>query len=658
MSHRSLQTNPPSSTTTSTSLGDYCLLHATAGHLYEPQAEDILCDENLLDLFRIIKQVLRKKRDPERLARLFFCVSYALGDHVKFHKPVHENKIIFDDRGFGAHAVRLPGTSSCCLKGMPREKLWPDTASMSSSSASSTSTSASPITKLLSVPYMTHQRQQAEAAAAEAAAAAAAAQTQQQTVPGTPTQQQNDPLMHPGGGGGPPPPAAPPSVTTTARSPLSSSDDTSTDAYTVRPYTNFRPLYPADAAPSPPTHPLHLPPPPPPTATPIVRRYDTPPKFTPLGNALEMSEGGEHGKEFVMEPKQRGFYYQDGRITREPVLLQRYAEHGILTHASLMRKRKRQTSDQPTDLMTPSPVVTKKPKIPHRHGEFEQRRDDIIGRMRSITITDLEQKAERLPEDYSLAIEQVAGLTPEAIASPERAAELLEPSLRILTNHSNMKPHLDNGMNQNGIYYNTDYFRLYLAFEQFQSTFAVLFPNEVVKMPQWGSEIFNNNSDFLASYASDRDRDRDRNANMKAYRSWIEPLLTETNWAAFRRNIVVGERMMQLTKVVGQGVLLMTKELSGSKLHLTFTNNEWDEFITGLSSGRWDQTIHWDVTPTTAHTNGTSRNNNGGITSLLVNELRQKFATIYWFHPEGLIMSTEGRRAAITAENNSNNNDK
>ncbi|KAI8144863.1 hypothetical protein BJV82DRAFT_649221 [Fennellomyces sp. T-0311] len=560
-------------------LGDYCLLHAAPVPMYEPQAEDILCDENLLDLFRIIKQVLRKKRDPERLARLFFCVSYALGDHVKFHKPVHENKIIFDDRSFGAHAVRLPATASCCgsiRRAISRKEdafKWPDTASMSSTS--STTSSASPITKLLNVPFITQQRPPVE----------------------------------------------------DARSPLSSSDDTSTDAFTVRPYTNFRPLYPSDAAPSPP-----LP----------TRRFEHPAKYTQLGSPLDISEASDTSKEYVMEPKQRGFYYQDGRITREPVLLQRYAEHGILTHASLMRKRKRQNGDQPTDLMAPSPVVTKKPKIPHRHGEFEQRRDDIIGRMRSITMTDLEQKAERLPDNYSLAIEQVALPAAEAISSPDRAAELLEPSLRILTSHSNMKPHLDNGMNQNGIYYNTDYFRLYLAFEQFQTTFATLFPNEVVKMPQWGSDAFNNNSsEFLASYSSDRDRDRDRNANMKAYRSWIEPLLTETNWAAFRRNIVVGERMMQLTKVVGQGVLLMTKELSGSKLHLTFTNNEWDEFITGLSSGRWDQTIHWDVSPPI-------RSNNN--VSLLVSELRQKFATAFWFHPEGLILSADDRRIAITSD--------
>jgi hypothetical protein len=79
--------------------------------------------------------------------------------------------------------------------------------------------------------------------------------------------------------------------------------------------------------------------------------------------------------EVLMEPKQRGFYYQDGRIAREPVLLQRYAEQGILTQASLMRKRKRHSTDAnvPYEMNQP-PQPTKKPKIPHRHGEFEQRR--------------------------------------------------------------------------------------------------------------------------------------------------------------------------------------------------------------------------------------------------------------------------------------------
>ncbi|KAI8078838.1 uncharacterized protein BX664DRAFT_303686 [Halteromyces radiatus] len=482
-----------------------CLLVATETRLFQPQAEDILTDEDLLDLFRIVKQVLRKKPDSDKLAKLLFCVSYALGDHVKFFKPLHEDKILFRDdatTNITINAVRLPNNSSC----------------------SQTNTSDLSIT----------------------------------------------------------------------------SDDTSTDPFTVRPYTNFRPLYPASS--SSPAIPIH---------SSFERSHTT---------SLPQSE-------VLMEPKQRGFYYQDGRIAREPVLLQRYAEQGILTQASLMRKRKRHSTDASVPYeINPLPQPTKKPKIPHRHGEFEHRRDDIINRMRSITMQDLEQKAQRMPVDFALVIERSPA--PETFPgsmeelSKEQAADYLEPALRILTSHSNMKPHLDNGMNQNGIYYNSDYFRLYMAFEQFQKTFAHLFPNDVVKIPE---------DDFNLD-GMERDKDRERNANMKAYRNWIEPLLTETNWAAFRRNIVVGERMMQLTKVVGQGVLLMTKELSGSKLHLTFTNNEWDEFITGLSSGKWDQTIKWDSTSTSS-------------TSRLVSELRQKFITDYWFHPDGTMVSSKDRKS-------------
>ncbi|KAI9314270.1 hypothetical protein BX666DRAFT_1863165 [Dichotomocladium elegans] len=268
--------------------------------------------------------------------------------------------------------------------------------------------------------------------------------------------------------------------------------------------------------------------------------------------------------------------------------------------------------------------------------------DDIISRLRSITMTDLEQKADLLPTDYSLAIESVP--IPTGVSESltvDQASSLLEPSLRVLRDYTNMKPHQDNGLNQNGIYYNTDYFRLYLAFEQFQKVFQVLFPSQVVELPQWTSEGYvdpgNNTSSSL-----DRDRDRDRNSNMKAYRIWIEPLLAETNWAAFRRNIVVGERMMQLSKVIGQGVLLMTKELSGSKLHLTFTNNEWEEFITGLCSGRWDQTIQWEHQhPSRIHI--PSR-------SVLVAELRTKLLTRFWFYPDGRIVPSEERRKMLASE--------
>ncbi|OBZ78518.1 hypothetical protein A0J61_11854, partial [Choanephora cucurbitarum] len=266
---------------------------------------------------------------------------------------------------------------------------------------------------------------------------------------------------------------------------------------------------------------------------PYVRPYMRPLQspWSPLEDAPSQSIKYPHlntlintsPSEVLMEPKQRGFYYQDGRISREPVLLQRYAEQGVLTQANLIKKRKKPFHDPDYPYELPTPV--KKPKIPHRHGEFKQRRDDIISRMRTIMMADLEQKAQRLPSDFTLSIEKAtlpAHINPDEL-SPDEASQLLAPALRILTEHSNMKPHLDNGMNQNGIYYNNDYFRLYLAFTQFQEIFAQLFPNEVIKM--------NLPEDAPSPTSLERDKDRERNANMKAYRGWIEPYLTETNWA-------------------------------------------------------------------------------------------------------------------------------
>ncbi|KAI9341298.1 hypothetical protein BD770DRAFT_399079 [Pilaira anomala] len=675
--------HPPNNNTT-------CLLTPEI-QLFEPQAEDILTDEDLLDLFRIVKQVLRKNPDSEKLAKLLFCMSYALGDHIKFSKPCHDDRIIFRDSSIGVHAVRLPNTSSCCnnsnssitfhqqpFRGSPifshspsdllrsTEKdsvqKWIDSSSVASHASPSP---ISPLTRLPSVSYLTNnnnhsQTQQQQQNQQQQQHQQQNQQQQQQQQQHNHQQQQQQPI-------------------TTSLSELSN-ENTTTDTYSVRPYTNFRPLYTVTSSSpsamnnngsttvvSPLIHNNSIPSP---TSSVLnvhqqladavaLFNKDSSDSAAPANTvgsttSINSIQQVNNSTEVLMEPQQRGFYYQDGRIAREPVLLQRYAEQGILTQASLMRKRKRHSADanSPFELST-LPLPTKKPKIPHRHGEFEQRRDDIISRMRAITMADLEQKAQRLPNQFTLAIDQSVTTAEGALSnsvegrqlSQEQLVEFLEPALRILTNHSNMKPHLDNGMNQNGIYYNSDYFRLYLAFEQFQRTFAILFPNEVVKVPDTvedGLAHLSSTKSPTAIAAAERDKDRERNANMKAYRVWIEPLLTETNWAAFRRNIVVGERIMQLTKCVGQGVLLMTKELSGSKLHLTFTNSEWDEFINGLIYGRWDSTIDWEE----GHKRQLEQKNNR---SLLVSELQLKFATHYWFHPEGLMVSSKERRLAIHA---------
>ncbi|KAH8551829.1 hypothetical protein BGW37DRAFT_455768 [Umbelopsis sp. PMI_123] len=436
---------------------------------FEPQAEDILCDEELLDLFRTVKQILRKKPNTERISKLLFCFCYALGEDIKFYKEIgaNEDRMLFKEESARNYSIlRLPYSSS--------------------DPAASRNMSMDPHS---SGPAGSSSRQH---------------------------------------------------------------------SFNQSPY-----------------------------------------QYSGEDSAQKQSNFGSRQLETI-EPHQRGFYYEEGRLSREDAVLRRYAEQGVLTQASLLRKRKRRSTDMNFSLGYPTTgVPPKKTKMPHRHGEFEQRRDDIISRLRTITEADLEQKAAKLGSDFTLEIEHVNDVEDKGY-TPEEAAKALEPSLRVLTTQANLKPHLDNGMNQNGIYYNTDYFRLYLAFEQFQKAHTKLYPEDKSENPD-GTE---------------------RSVNMKIYRSFVEPHLTETNWAAFRRNIVVGERMMQLTKILGQGVLLMTKELSGSKIHLTFTNNEWEEFLNGLRNGKWDD-LFKDLEP----------DPDGG--SALVRELKSKFETSRWFSPTG-----------------------
>ena len=72
--------------------------------------------------------------------------------------------------------------------------------------------------------------------------------------------------------------------------------------------------------------------------------------------------------------------------------------------------------------------------------------DDIIQRLRSVSLTDLETKAAKISARFTLAIEKPRPPTQHT------AEQVIRPALYILARHSNMKPHLDNGMNQNGIY--------------------------------------------------------------------------------------------------------------------------------------------------------------------------------------------------------------
>lgn len=247
-----------------------------------PQAEDILTDEDLLELFRIIKLIIRKKPDTERIAKLYFCIVYALGDQYPFHKPAHGDHIIFRDEFMTGH-VQLPFSAFCaCPERAESIQQQPQQQQQQ---------------KQLSVSYLTN----------------------------------------------------PSSSSASLPRLISKSEEIMTDRYSVRPYTHIRPNT-------------------------IINNITTTTTTTwsPEPIHSHCSSESSPGTDVVMEPKQRGFYYEDGRIAREPPLLQRYAEQGVLTQASLLRKRKKHTPD--LDYHELSVLPPKKPKIPHRHGEFKQRR--------------------------------------------------------------------------------------------------------------------------------------------------------------------------------------------------------------------------------------------------------------------------------------------
>lgn len=337
-----------------------CLLQAaTDMHHFYPQAEDILTDEDLLELFRIIKQIIRKKPDAERIAKLYYCIAYAMGDLYQFYKPIHSDYMVFRDEsnistGPITADVQLPSSASCCQNKPNKQSAtttpnnsanWkeattvPNTSSIATpttvlspqalSSPLSTSSSVIP-QRLLSVSYLTNPMTPPIKSCKQLP----------QIMARPPTKQQEE-------------------------------NEVTTDQYSVRPYTNIRPIYPLNYPAQPPWSPIDE------QQQQQQQQAQAMPRYPHLNTLIH----GTGSAEVLMEPKQRGFYYQDGRISREPALLQRYAEQGVLTQASLMRKRKKTIGGEggfsSYELAT-IPAPAKKPKIPHRHGEFKQRRKQTV----------------------------------------------------------------------------------------------------------------------------------------------------------------------------------------------------------------------------------------------------------------------------------------
>lgn len=102
-----------------------------------------------------------------------------------------------------------------------------------------------------------------------------------------------------------------------------------------------------------------------------------------------------------------------------------------------------------------------------------------------------------------------------------------------------------------GVYYNYEYFQLYLAYRDLEAE------RQQQQQMEGG----------------------DPRPILVQCRSEIEKVLVNTNWEAIRRRLTIGERICQVCGVVGRGFLLLSKQVSGRKLLHNFNTGEWGEFM-------------------------------------------------------------------------------
>lgn len=103
-----------------------------------------------------------------------------------------------------------------------------------------------------------------------------------------------------------------------------------------------------------------------------------------------------------------------------------------------------------------------------------------------------------------------------------------------------------------GVYFNYEYFQLYLAYRDL----------EIERQQQQQLEGSADHRPILVQCRAD-----------------IEKVLVSTNWEAIRRRLTIGERIYQVCELVGRGFLLLSKQVSGRKLLHNFNAGEWAEFM-------------------------------------------------------------------------------
>lgn len=300
--------------------------------LFQPQAEDILSDDELLELFRVVKQIFRKKPSTDRISKVFFCFCYALGDEVKFYKPQADRISFKEDGATQYNTVKVPGTPD------PARPVTREHAITSTTDQSATAHDHQ--RRPYSVPYITQNTEYGPKSASKS--------PNSPSLPSFSSHFGQDRMPSPKAAAGP-----------STSSPYMDHHANTNGAGLRPPSKQYPSIQPSSEL-----------------------------KNDHIYQSPSASPQSQHSNLIPANPAaaitRRGFYYQPGRISNEDVLVQRYAEQGLLVHGPLIKKKRRAmfSDDNHPDIndilaFPPRPLgegPAKKPKIPHRHGEFESRR--------------------------------------------------------------------------------------------------------------------------------------------------------------------------------------------------------------------------------------------------------------------------------------------
>ncbi|ORY93158.1 hypothetical protein BCR43DRAFT_444225 [Syncephalastrum racemosum] len=191
------------------------------------------------------------------------------------------------------------------------------------------------------------------------------------------------------------------------------------------------------------------------------------------------------------------------------------------------------------------PSTAKRPKkASPRDKDYDMRRQEIINDLRNVPDPDLMHQASMVDDDVKLIIQGRERSTKSGLLSP----------LHRFATMANLPAHYDCDFapKNAGVYFNYEYFQLFLAYKDLEAE---------------------------RQEKQKREPTADPRPVLVQCRSDVERVLVNTNWEAIRRRLTIGERISQISAIVGRGFLLLSRQVSGRKLLHNFNTGEWTEFM-------------------------------------------------------------------------------